>query len=87
MSNMIQAAREQVAALTQAAYEKAAAEGLLPAGAWSIAPRHRCRGGPCRFYLLAASKLPRHQGFASRRNLCTRQLARSSKSPRGIVTA
>ncbi len=32
MSNMIQAAREQVAALTQAAYEKAAA-GLLPAGA------------------------------------------------------
>ncbi len=30
---MIQAAREQVAALTQAAYEKAAAEGLLPAGA------------------------------------------------------
>ena len=33
MSNMIQAAREQVAALTQAAYEKAAAEGLLPAGA------------------------------------------------------
>ena len=33
MSNMIQAAREQVAQLTQAAYEKAAAEGLLPAGA------------------------------------------------------
>ena len=33
MSNMIQAAREQVAALTQAAYERAAAEGLLPAGA------------------------------------------------------
>ena len=33
MSNLIQAAREQVAALTQAAYEKAAAEGLLPAGA------------------------------------------------------
>ncbi|MFQ9917514.1 MAG: hypothetical protein ACLRWQ_15015 [Flavonifractor plautii] len=33
MSNMIQAAQEQVAALTQAAYEKAAAEGLLPAGA------------------------------------------------------
>ena len=35
MSNMIQAAREQVAPLTQAAYEKAAAEGLLerlPAG-------------------------------------------------------
>ena len=28
MSNMIQAAREQVAALTQAAYERAAAEGL-----------------------------------------------------------
>ncbi|WP_297197236.1 arginine--tRNA ligase [uncultured Flavonifractor sp.] len=33
MSNMIQAAREQVAQLTQAAYEKAAAAGLLPAGA------------------------------------------------------
>ena len=33
MSNMIQAAREQVAALTQAAYEKAAAAGALPAGA------------------------------------------------------
>ena len=33
MSNMIQAAREQVAALTQAAYETAAAEGLLPPGA------------------------------------------------------
>ena len=33
MSNLIQAAREQVAALTQAAYEKAAEEGLLPAGA------------------------------------------------------
>ena len=32
MSNMIQAAREQVAKLTQAAYERAAAEGLLPAG-------------------------------------------------------
>ena len=30
--NMIQAAKEQVAALTQAAYEKAAAAGLLPAG-------------------------------------------------------
>ena len=33
MSNLIQAAKEQVAALTQAAYEKAAAEGLLPSGA------------------------------------------------------
>ena len=32
MANLIQAAREQVAQLTQAAYEKAAAEGLLPAG-------------------------------------------------------
>ncbi len=31
--NMIQLAREQVAQLTQQAYEKAAAEGLLPAGA------------------------------------------------------
>ncbi len=33
MTNMIQSARDQVAALTQAAYEKAAAEGALPAGA------------------------------------------------------
>ena len=33
MSNMIAAAKEQVATLTQQAYEKAAAAGLLPAGA------------------------------------------------------
>ena len=33
MSNMIQAARQQVSALTQGAYEKAAAAGLLLAGA------------------------------------------------------
>ncbi len=32
MSNLIAGAKEQVAALTQAAYEKAAAQGLLPAG-------------------------------------------------------
>ncbi len=32
MPNLIQAARDQVAQLTQAAYEKAAAQGLLPAG-------------------------------------------------------
>ncbi len=32
MANLIQAAREQVAQLTQSAYEKAAAQGLLPAG-------------------------------------------------------
>ena len=32
MANLIRAAREQVAQLTQAAYEKAAAEGLLTAG-------------------------------------------------------
>ena len=32
MINMIQAAKDQVAALTQAAYEKAAAAGVLPAG-------------------------------------------------------
>ena len=32
MSNMIQAARQQVVQLTQGAYEKAAAAGLLPAG-------------------------------------------------------
>ncbi len=33
MTNMIQAAKDQVAALTQAAYERAAAAGVLPAGA------------------------------------------------------
>ena len=33
MSNMIQAARQQVAQLTQTAYERAAAAGALPAGA------------------------------------------------------
>ena len=33
MTNMIQAAKNQVAALTQAAYERAAAAGALPAGA------------------------------------------------------
>ena len=32
MANLIQAAREQAARLTQAAYEKAAGRGLLPAG-------------------------------------------------------
>ena len=35
--NMIQRAREQVAALTILAYEKAAAAGLLPGGA-SVTP-------------------------------------------------
>ncbi len=33
MTNMIQSAKDQVAALTQAAYERAAAAGALPAGA------------------------------------------------------
>ncbi|MCI9155475.1 MAG: arginine--tRNA ligase [Lawsonibacter sp.] len=33
MTNMIQSAKDQVAALTQAAYEKAGAAGVLPAGA------------------------------------------------------
>ncbi len=33
MSNLIASAKEQVAALTQSAYEKAAAQGLLPGGA------------------------------------------------------
>ena len=32
MSNLIQAAKDQIAALTQSAYEKAAQEGLLPGG-------------------------------------------------------
>ena len=33
MTNMIQSAKDQVSQLTQAAYEKAAAAGLIPAGA------------------------------------------------------
>ena len=33
MSNLIQAARSQVAMLTQTAYEAAAAKGALPGGA------------------------------------------------------
>ena len=33
MTNMIQSAKDQVAALTQTAYERAAAAGALPAGA------------------------------------------------------
>ena len=33
MINMIQSAKDQVAELTQAAYERAAAGGVLPAGA------------------------------------------------------
>ena len=33
MTNMIQAAKNQVADLTQAAYERASAAGVLPAGA------------------------------------------------------
>ena len=32
MTNMIQSAKDQVADLTQAAYERAAAAGALPAG-------------------------------------------------------
>ena len=36
MTNMIQTAREQVAALTQAAYQAAAASGALPAGGEAV---------------------------------------------------
>ena len=36
MINMIQAAKDQVAALTQAAYERASAAGTLPAGGEAV---------------------------------------------------
>ena len=60
MSNMIQAAREQVAALTQAAYEKAAAAGALPAGAEVKAtieiPKDAAHGDYASSYAMAGAK-------------------------------
>ena len=60
MSNMIQAAREQVAQLTQAAYEKAAAAGLLPAGAEVKAtieiPKDPTHGDYASSFAMAGSK-------------------------------
>ena len=60
MSNMIQSAKDQVASLTQAAYEKAAAEGLLPAGAEVRAtveiPKDTANGDFTTTFALAASK-------------------------------
>ena len=40
MTNMIQSAREQVAVLTQAAYQAAAASGALPAGGEAVRAQH-----------------------------------------------
>ena len=60
MSNMIQAAKEQVAQLTQAAYEKAAAAGLLPEGAEVKAtieiPKDTRNGDYASSYAMAGAK-------------------------------
>ena len=60
MSNLIQAAREQVAALTQSAYEKAAAAGVLPAGAQIQAkvdiPKDVSHGDYASSFAMAAAK-------------------------------
>jgi len=60
MSNMIQAARQQVAQLTQAAYEKAAAAGLLPEGAEVKAtieiPKDTSHGDYASSYAMAGAK-------------------------------
>ena len=58
--NMILAAQEQVIALTQGAYEKAAAAGLLPAGAAVTAkvdiPKDARNGDYATSFALAAAK-------------------------------
>ena len=58
--NMIEAAQAQVAALTQGAYQKAAAAGLLPAGAEISAkvdiPKDAKNGDYATSYALAAAK-------------------------------
>ena len=63
MTNMIQGAKAQVAKLTQAAYEKAAAEGLLPAGAEVRAtveiPKDTANGDYTTTFCLAAAKAMR----------------------------
>ena len=60
MSNMIQAARQQVAQLTQAAYEKAAQAGVLPAGVEVNAtiqiPKDTAHGDYASSYAMAGAK-------------------------------
>ena len=60
MSNMIQSARQQVAQLTQAAYEKAAAAGQLPAGAQVNAtieiPKDAAHGDYASSFAMAGAK-------------------------------
>ena len=60
MSNMIQAARQQVAQLTQQAYEKAAEQGLLPAGAQVKAtieiPKDTAHGDYASSFAMAGAK-------------------------------
>jgi len=60
MSNMITAAREQVAELTQAAYEKAAAAGILPAGVQVTAtieiPKDTSHGDYASSFAMAGAK-------------------------------
>ncbi len=60
MSNMIQSAKQQVAALTQAAYEKAAAAGVLPAGAQVKAtieiPKDTAHGDYASSFAMAGAK-------------------------------
>ena len=60
MSNMIQAARQQVDQLTRAAYERAAAAGLLPAGAEVKAtieiPKDAAHGDYASSYAMAGAK-------------------------------
>lgn len=60
MTNMIQSAKDQVAALTQAAYEKAAAAGTLPAGAQVKAtieiPKDTAHGDYASSFAMAGAK-------------------------------
>ena len=60
MSNMIQSAKEQVAALTAAAYEKAAAAGALPGGAQVKAtieiPKDTAHGDYASSFAMAGAK-------------------------------
>ena len=63
MSNMIQAARQQVAQLTQTAYENAAAAGALPAGAEVKAtieiPKDTAHGDYASSFAMAGAKVLR----------------------------
>ena len=60
MTNMIQSAKDQVAALTQAAYERAAAAGALPAGAQVKAtieiPKDTAHGDYASSFAMAGAK-------------------------------